>query len=141
MVDKDLIEGKFDIIERNLDFIRDNYSDIGPEDLENSYKDYQALKFSLFEMIEACIDIANHIISSERLRRAESYADMFKVLGESKVIPKDLAERLSLMARFRNLLIHRYGTLDSNRIVEIVRDHLTDIEMFMEEIRKSYLME
>jgi len=141
MVDKDLIEGKFDIIERNLDFIRDNYSDIGPEDLENSYKDYQALKFSLFEMIEACIDIANHIISSERLRRAESYADMFKVLGESKVIPKDLAERLSLMARFRNLLIHRYGTLDSNRIVEIVRDHLTDIEMFMEEIRRSYLME
>ncbi len=141
MVDKDLIEGKFDIIERNLDFIRDNYSDIEPEDLENSYKDYQALKFSLFEMIEACIDIANHIISSERLRRAESYADMFKVLGESKVIPKDLAERLSLMARFRNLLIHRYGTLDSNRIVEIVRDHLTDIEMFMEEIRRSYLME
>ncbi|RLF59413.1 MAG: DUF86 domain-containing protein [Thermoplasmata archaeon] len=141
MVDKDLIEGKFDIIERNLDFIRDNYSDIGPEDLENSYKDYQALKFSLFEMIEACIDIANHIISSERLRRAESYADMFKVLGESKVIPKDLAERLSLMARFRNLLIHRYETLDSNRIVEIVRDHLTDIEMFMEEIRRSYLME
>jgi len=141
MVDKDLIEGKFDIIERNLDFIRDNYSDIGPEDLENSYKDYQALKFSLFEMIEACIDIANHIISSERLRRAESYADMFKVLGESKVIPKDLAERLSLMARFRNLLIHRYGTLDSNRIVEIVRDHLTDIEMFMEEIRRSYLIE
>ena len=141
MVDKYLIEGKFDIIERNLDFIRDNYSDIEPEDLENSYKDYQALKFSLFEMIEACIDIANHIISSERLRRAESYADMFKVLGESKVIPKDLAERLSLMARFRNLLIHRYGTLDSNRIVELVRDHLTDIEMFMEEIRRSYLME
>jgi len=141
MVDKDLIEGKFDIIERNLDFIRDNYSDIGPEDLENSYKDYQALKFSLFEMIEACIDIANHIISSERLGRAESYADMFKVLGESEIISKDLAEKLSLMARFRNLLIHRYGTLDSNRIVEIVRDHLTDIEMFMEEIRRSYLME
>lgn len=50
MIDRDLIEGKFDIIERNLNFIRDNYSDIEPEYLENSYKDYQALKFSLFEM-------------------------------------------------------------------------------------------
>jgi len=139
MIDRDLIEGKFDIIERNLNFIRDNYSDIEPEYLENSYKDYQALKFSLFEMIEACIDIANHIISSERFRRAESYADMFKVLGENKIISENLAGKMALMARFRNFLVHRYEELDTEKIVEIVREHLVDIEMFMEEIRRKYL--
>ncbi|RLF53918.1 MAG: DUF86 domain-containing protein [Thermoplasmata archaeon] len=139
MIDRDLIEGKFDIIERNLNFIKDNYSDIEPEDLENSYKDYQALKFSLFEMIEACIDIANHIISSERFRRAESYADMFKVLGENKILSENLAGKMALMARFRNFLVHRYEKLDTEKIVEIVREHLVDIEMFMEEIRRKYL--
>lgn len=136
MVDKDLIEAKFDIIERNLSFIRENYSSIKPEELQESYKDYQALKFSMFEMIEACIDIANHIISSERLRRAESYAEMFKILGENKILSKDLAYKLSLMARFRNFLIYRYEKVDVNKIVD---KHLVDVEMFMREIKERVL--
>ena len=90
-------------------------------------------------MIEACIDIANYIISSERFRRAENYADMFKVLGENKIISENLAGKMALIARFRNFLVHRYEKLDTEKIVEIVREHLVDIEMFMEEIRRKYL--
>lgn len=70
MIDKDLIEAKFDIIERNLRFIREFYSEKTAEEIEKDYRDYQALKFSLFEIVEACIDIANHIISSQRFERA-----------------------------------------------------------------------
>ncbi len=136
MTDRDIIEAKFDIIERNLKFIQENYAGMPPEEIEASYKDSQALKFSLFEIVEACIDIANHIIAAERFERAERYAEMFITLGEHEVIPKELAEKLAKIARFRNLLIHRYWEVDMKYIMEIVEDSLGDVEEFMVRIEE-----
>jgi len=136
MIDKDIIEAKFDIIEKNFRFIEENFKGKMVEEIEKDYRDYQALKFSLFEMIEACIDIANHVIAAERLERVEEYARMFVVLGKNGIISEELAENLAKMARFRNLLIHRYGEINAEYIVEILDKHLQDIIEFMEKIRK-----
>ncbi len=136
MIDRDMIEAKFDIIERNFRFIEENFKGKKAEEIERDYRDYQALKFSLFEMVEACIDIANHIIAAERLERAEEYARMFVVLGKNGIISEKLAENLSKMARFRNLLIHRYGEVNAEYIVEIVNKHLKDVIEFMKYIKK-----
>jgi uncharacterized protein YutE (UPF0331/DUF86 family) len=136
MIDKDIIEAKFDIIERNLKFIREEYANKSAEEIEASYKDSQALKFSLFEIIEACIDIANHIISAERFERVEEYAKMFITLGKHGVISEELAEKLARMARFRNLLVHRYWEVDMKYIMEIVEHSLEDVEEFMVRIEE-----
>ena len=136
MIDKDLIEAKFDIIERNLRFIREFYSEKTAEEIEEDYRDYQALKFSLFEIVEACIDIANHIIAAKRFERAEEYARMFMVLAKNKIIPEELAEKLADMARFRNLLVHRYGELETERLVEIVKEDLNDIVEFVNKMKE-----
>lgn len=135
MIDKDIIEAKFDIVERNLKFIEEYFKGKDAEEIEKDYRDYQALKFSLFEIVEACIDVANHIIAGERLERVEEYAKMFIVLGENRIISKKLAEKLAKMAKFRNFLIHRYGKIDTEYMVEIVNERLRDIIEFMEEIR------
>ena len=136
MIDKDLIEAKFDIIERNLHFIRSYYEGKTAEEIEEDYRDYQALKFSLFEIVEACIDIANHIIAAERFERAEEYSQMFIVLGKNNVISEKLAEKLSNMARFRNLLVHRYGEIKAQRLMEIVKEDLNDIVEFVKEVKE-----
>lgn len=88
MIDKDIIEAKFDIVERNLKFIEEYFKGKDAEEIEKDYRDYQALKFSLFEIVEACIDVANHIIAGERLERVEEYAKMFIVLGENQYFGK-----------------------------------------------------
>ncbi len=136
MTDRDLVEAKFDIIERNLAFIRKEYAGKQPAAVEEDYKGYQALKFSLFEIVEACIDVANHVIAAERLERAESYARMFTVLGENDVISREAADHLSAMARFRNLLVHRYAALDVDRVMAIVNEHLTDVDTFMRDVTR-----
>lgn len=78
----------------------------------------QAAKFSLLEIVEACIDIANHIISAKGYPKVEQYRMMFKTLGE-EVLDKDLAYRLGDMASFRSLLVHRYGEIDDTRVLGI----------------------
>ena len=63
LINIEMIKGKFDIIERNLKFLEE-YKEKIDKDFLNNFKDIQALKYSLLEMIEACIDIASHIIAS-----------------------------------------------------------------------------
>ena len=61
---------------------------------------------------------------------------MFKVLKEEEVIGKELATRLEDMARFRNLLVHRYGEVDDKRVLELIKHNLKDIEEFEKAIEK-----
>lgn len=86
--------------------------------------------------MEACIDIANYIISVKSFRRAEEYSEMFKVLKEEGILGKKLANKLEDMARLRNLLVHRYGEIDNRRVLEIIKHNLKDIEEFEKEIQK-----
>lgn len=132
-LERAVIEGKFDIIDRNLRFLEEIRT-LSLDKFVKSYKDIQAAKYSLLEIMEACIDIANYIISVKGFRRAEEYSEMFEVLKEEGIIGKELAAKLEDMARFRNLLVHRYGEVDNKRVLEIIKHNLKDIQEFEKEI-------
>jgi len=134
-LEREIIEGKFDVIDRNLRFLEE-IKTLSPDQFVESYRDIQAAKYSLLEIMEACVDIANYIISVKGFRRAEEYSEMFKVLKEEGVIAKELATKLEDMARFRNLPVHRYGEVDNRRVLEIITHNLKEIEEFEREIEK-----
>lgn len=134
-LDREVIEGKMDIIDRNLKYLGEVGS-LSKESFLSSYRDIQAAKHSLLEIVEACIDIANYIISAKGFRRAEAYSEMFKILGENGVLEKKLSRKLQDMSRFRNLLVHRYGEIDNTRILSIVKHSLKDVEEFEKEIER-----
>ena len=128
MIDEELVERKKDIILEDLSYLE-------AKDFQNpDFESVQAVKYSLQEVIEACIDIANHLIASEELPRAEEYSEMFEVLGEEEVIDKDLASSLADMASFRNLLVHRYGDIDNQELETILENDLDDVRSFLEQI-------
>lgn len=135
MIDKDLIEAKFDIIETNLKFLHE-FRGKTPKELEENYRDLQAVKYSLFEITESCIDIANHIIATKGLERVEEYAKMFTVLAKNKIISNELAGKLAKMAKFRNVLIHRYAEVKTEYLIEIIKYRLADIVEFMKNVRR-----
>jgi Uncharacterized conserved protein, COG2445 len=69
--------------------------------------------------------------SDTRRRRAYRYAECFEKLAAQGVIDSALAERLKAMARFRNLLLHRYWEVDDQRVLTIARNDLSDLEQFV----------
>ncbi len=69
-------------------------------------------KYFLIIAIEAAIDMCNHVISMNRLRIPEDYADTFRVMGEIGFFDKEFVDRLVQMARFRNRLVHLYWNVD-----------------------------
>ncbi len=132
-IDKDLIQDKIDVIEKNLKFL-DEYKSLQIEKFLGSYKDVQAVKYSLFEIIESCIDIASHIISVKGFERAESYAEMFEILEKNKIIESKLSRNLSDMARFRNILVHSYAKVENSKVLTFVKEELRDIENFIKKL-------
>ncbi|MDQ0285385.1 uncharacterized protein YutE (UPF0331/DUF86 family) [Desulfofundulus luciae] len=38
------------------------------------------------------------------------------------------------MAKFRNLLIHRYGDIDDSKVYHIICNNLDDLELYLAEI-------
>lgn len=136
-VDNELLQGKIDIIERNINFLN-GYQSMDVGEFLNDFKDIQAAKFSLFEIIEASINIASHIISKNGFKRAESYSEMFQILGNEKIIDSRLGDRLSAMARFRNLLIHSYGEIDNSKVLSYIKLDLIDVKNFIRELLKKF---
>jgi uncharacterized protein YutE (UPF0331/DUF86 family) len=134
-LDKELIQSRIDIIEENLKEIESIVTE-GYSKFSSSFRDELAAKHALLESIEACVDIANHIIAVKAFRRPMDYKDVFKVLEEEKLIKKELSSRLQEMAKFRNLLVHRYAEIKTERIFKIMKEDTKDIKEFLRVILK-----
>jgi uncharacterized protein YutE (UPF0331/DUF86 family) len=133
MIDKETISAKFDIIERDIEFLHE-FNEMDEDEFLNNYKNIQSAKYSLLEIIEACIDISNHIVAAKMFGRVEEYREIFHMLGQRRVLDPNLALRLEDMAGFRNLLVHRYGDVDNLRVLDTIKNDLDDVLLFEKEI-------
>ena len=95
-------------------------------------------KYYLQVSIECCLDVANHIIASEKLRAPRDYSDSFLVIQEEGLIASELGDKLRQMAKFRNRLVHLYGEIDNTNVYEYIKGDLKDIEEFKSVIIKRY---
>jgi len=86
--------------------------------------------------LEAIFDIGRHIIAKTAGKAAVEYKEIAKALGENGVVSKRLAEKLVLMAGYRNRLIHFYHEVSDTELYLILRDHLNDVEEFVKEIKE-----
>ena len=135
MISNEVINAMIDLIEENLALIEEIKMQ-GFESFSNNFRDIQAAKHSLQESIEACLDIGSHIIAEKGFRRADDYKDIYKVLEEERIIDPVLSAKLQEMAQFRNLLVHRYGKIDTKRIFIIMSGDINDIKQFVNTILK-----
>lgn len=133
MVDYHLILRKISEFEQYLSQIRE-YSDISLSEYANDWKTQRIVERTLQMMIETCLDIASHIISDEKYRTPENYADMFKILFENKILNKTLLTALEKMAKFRNHVVHHYDKIDQDIVVSILHKNLNDFEKFSSSI-------
>ncbi len=73
-------------------------------------------------MIEASTDINSHIIAQTGNIVPDDYYGSFIKVGELKILPLPLAEKLAPFTGLRNRLVHEYDLLDHSIILEAVKD-------------------
>ncbi|MDI6689769.1 MAG: DUF86 domain-containing protein [Actinomycetota bacterium] len=90
--------------------------------------------------IECCLDIGNHIISALGFRAPKNYGDIFKVLGEEKILPEEFSKTLGKMAGFRNILVHDYLEIDLGEVyknLQKLEDFIVFVQYILEFIEKE----
>ena len=90
---------------------------------------------SLQICVEIVIDVAQRILSlEERAPAANSFAAL-EALASLGVIAD--CERYRNMVQFRNFVVHRYERVDSVVLVDILANHLDDLDQFRREVMQS----
>lgn len=113
------------------------YSAITVEQYRNDWKIQRIVERTLQMMIELCADIASHVISDEGLRTPETYADTFRVLAEHDIISPEQLAVMEKMAKFRNIVVHQYESVDAEIVILILKRHLIDFDAFSDSIIKQ----
>lgn len=113
----------------------------GDEELRADFAVMGGVQHYLLLAVETVLDLGSHVISSEGWEPPGSYADIFRVLEKEGVLPSDLTDRLTAMARFRNLLVHAYAEVDEVRVLRILHTSLSDLDRFVEILRERFRSE
>lgn len=85
--------------------------------------------------IETSLNIGSRIISIEQFEKnlsvPETYAQVFEILFELKMVSRDFADRLKNMAKFRNRLVHIYWEIDNRLVYNLIVNGLDDFRDFL----------
>ncbi|AKB80424.1 hypothetical protein MSHOH_3941 [Methanosarcina horonobensis HB-1 = JCM 15518] len=111
------------------------YQNISLEDLKKDRDKRNMILHAMLVSIQAAIDIATSLIAKEGLGKPTTYRETFEILGQAGLIPEELAEELSDLAGFRNVLVHIYWQLDLDQVYGVLQNDLKTLQSFLQEVK------
>ncbi|MBI5199023.1 MAG: DUF86 domain-containing protein [Nitrospirae bacterium] len=97
-------------------------------------KNIYSLRYLLIEAVEAMANICNHILARITGQVPKGYPDCFEKLSDTKIITKELADRLKKVTSLRNIIIHKYWGIDDSKVFKYTKENIGDFEEFLREI-------
>jgi len=134
----DEIASKLELLEEYTNILRE-YQQYDVEDMMIDHTLRAAVERYIEVALECMIDIGEMLISREKLKRPDTYGDVFLVLGEHGILPEDFAKCLAPAAGFRNVLVHMYAKIDTEKVHFYLENNLEDIERFSKYIARYLL--
>lgn len=109
----------------------DGRSGLTARELDADEDLYNAVLMDLQQAIQACIDLAAHACVDDNLGAPTGAAEAFTLLARAGRIGSAHGIRLVGAAGLRNIIVHRYGELDSQRVVKVIAENLGDLRQFV----------
>jgi uncharacterized protein YutE (UPF0331/DUF86 family)/predicted nucleotidyltransferase len=128
-VDRNLVLRKLADIERYLGELVE-YRSLDAPAYAADWKIQRIVERTLHLAIEACMDVADHLVADRRLPVPETAAATFAALAGAGLIDPELARALGRMVAFRNILVHDYARLDPAIVLRVVRTDIADLLRF-----------
>ena len=100
------------------------------EELVGDSDKYLATERDLQVAIEAAIDVGSDLLAKHSFRAAGGYREVFRLMGDAGILPRDFAARIAPMGGFRNVLVHVYLEVDSRKVYQIIQHDVDDLETF-----------
>ncbi len=134
----DVIRRKLEIIDEEMKFLKEMRR-TSLKDFQRDSRNVRAVCNSFQKVLQAIIDIGNHIISSLNLGKPEVYEDIANILYEKGIVSCEMKSKMIKMIKFRNFLVHEYDKVDQFRIYKILNENLEDVESIVRIITSKIL--
>jgi len=127
------INEKIEFVEKNLARLR-KLRDLSEKEFFADFRNTDAAGHELQVSIEAMLDILSHLVARMRLGSPTNDAELLELAREHGLISDDHYRRFFQMPKFRNLVVHGYMRTDEKRIHAILRESLTDLDLFLSDV-------
>ena len=124
-VNRQLLSEKADVVARCLSRIKSKCP-ASQAALEADIDAQDIIILNLERSIQACVDIACHLIAYTALPAAPTMADSFVCLQKAGIISSAVSERMVKATGLRNLLVHEYQRIDWSIVWQVLSKHLND---------------
>ncbi len=110
------------------------------EEYNSSIEKKRACERLLQVLIEVVIDISYLLYKYNSLGIPKCDTSVIKELYKKKIINKKIRDLLRNMNAFRNILVHKYGTIDDELVFENLQENMEDFEIlkgfFLKKVKK-----
>ena len=124
-MDRDVVTAKLESLRHCVERVRTR-TPASVEELSSCYDAQDIICLNLERAVQACVDIAAHIVADTECTVPDSMAGTFDALERQGVLSRDLTERMRRAVGFRNLSVHAYQTLDWEIVYSIATEQLGD---------------
>ena len=109
---------------------------LGQGELRDDFRAAWTVERGLQLAAEIVFDVGNHILSAHFAVTAQDYEDILTQLAAQGVLDPALRERLKGLGGFRNILVHGYLVLDSDRVAAVLSRAPGDFSDFIDAVRR-----
>ena len=99
----------------------------------------KAAKYLLIELAEAMSNCLQHILAKQKGIAVSGYIDTIAKSHKEGLLSEKLFRELKPFFDFRNSLIHRYWSIDDEKLIENIKAGLNDFGYFVDEL-EAYLI-
>lgn len=125
MIDKELVKNKISDIQKYFKELEIILQEDSKNIIENNLKLHTVER--LFQLIvDIAIDINTHIITESDFSIPNDYQSTFITLGENKILPMSFALKIAPSVGLRNLIVHKYGKVDIEKMIYDVKNEISD---------------
>ena len=124
-MDRDVVTAKLESLRHCVERVRTR-TPASVEELSSCCDAQDIICLNLERAVQACVDIAAHIVSDTECTVPDSMAGGFDALERQGVLSRDLTERMRRAVGFRNISVHAYQTLDWEIVYSIATERLGD---------------
>lgn len=98
----------------------------------------RAVERTFMNLIQSCIDLAQHIRASEGLSPRGTAKNEIESLGNAGILSADVQARMEEAVGFRNVLAHRYGDVNHDVVYDVLHNDLHWFDRFQQEIAQWF---
>lgn len=107
-----------------------------PDRLRDDPVQFGFVVHTLQTAVQAAIDVAAIVVAERSLGEPNTNREMFEKLAADGWIDPAAAELWRRIVSFRNIVVHRYLTVDPAIVRSILETHLEDLLSFARAVRK-----